>query len=200
LQELFLLAFIICDIFRMGRPKKFNREDLLDKAVVVFWKKGFAGTTLHDLEKATKVNKSGLYSEFKDKEDLYLTSLQHYTSKLVATSPLSVKPLGWNNIERFFEHALTSSNPHKGCFCVNTMRELPSLPLEVNDMVEKTVAGLKAGLTMNIAAERTKMAPESIADLVLMYFLGACIEQNLDTAEKNSTRKVSDFMRLVRSL
>jgi hypothetical protein len=67
-------------------------------------------------------------------------------------------------------------------------------------MVEKTVAGLKAGLTMNIAAERTKMAPELIADLVLKYFLGACIETNLDSTEKDSARKISDFMRAVRLL
>jgi AcrR family transcriptional regulator len=184
----------------VGRPKKFNREDLLDKVAVVFWENGFKGTTLQDLEKATRVNKSGLYSEFKDKEDLYSASLQRYISKLIITSPLSVEPLGWKNVERFLKHALSSSNGLKGCFCVNTMRELPSLPREINDMVAKTITGLKIALTKNIAAERTRMAPDLIAEFVLTFFLGACIEQNLETAAKNSARKVSDFMRVVRSL
>jgi AcrR family transcriptional regulator len=44
----------------MGRPKKFNRDDLLDKVALVFWENGLKGTTLQDLEKATGVNKSGL--------------------------------------------------------------------------------------------------------------------------------------------
>ena len=41
----------------------------------VFWRRGFADTSLHELEQATGVNKSGLYAEFKDKEDLFVQSL-----------------------------------------------------------------------------------------------------------------------------
>ena len=54
----------------MGRPKGFSREEVLEKAMPVFWKHGFADTSLQELEQATGVNKSGLYSEFRDKEDL----------------------------------------------------------------------------------------------------------------------------------
>ncbi len=53
----------------MGRPKGFNREEVLEKAMSVFWRHGFADTSLQDLERATGVNKSGLYTEFRDKED-----------------------------------------------------------------------------------------------------------------------------------
>src|SRR6266446_3346573 len=45
----------------MGRPKNFNRKGVLDRAIPVFWKHGFANTTLQHLEEATGVNKSGLY-------------------------------------------------------------------------------------------------------------------------------------------
>ena len=62
----------------MGRKKLFSRESVLDKSIPVFWAKGYADTSLQDLEQATGVNKSGLYSEFKDKEDLFLSSLAHY--------------------------------------------------------------------------------------------------------------------------
>jgi hypothetical protein len=55
----------------MGRPKNFNREGVLEKALPVFCRRGFADASLHQLEMATGVNKSGLYSEFKDKEDLF---------------------------------------------------------------------------------------------------------------------------------
>jgi AcrR family transcriptional regulator len=62
----------------MGRPKNFSREGVLEKALPVFWRRGFADASLHELEVATGVNKSGLYSEFKDKEDLFIQSLQYY--------------------------------------------------------------------------------------------------------------------------
>ena len=62
----------------MGRPKGFSREEVLEKAMPVFWKHGFADTSLQELERATGVNKSGLYTEFRDKEDLFVACLRHY--------------------------------------------------------------------------------------------------------------------------
>ena len=55
----------------MGRPKKFNRQGVLERALPVFWRRGFADASLHELEVVTGVNKSSLYSEFKDKADLF---------------------------------------------------------------------------------------------------------------------------------
>src|SRR5438477_12417937 len=82
----------------MGRPKQFNREGVLDRAIPVFWKHGFANTTVRHLEEATGVNKSGLYSEFKDKEDLFLASLERYAQTRGAEI-LTAEPIGWGNIE-----------------------------------------------------------------------------------------------------
>ena len=53
----------------MARPRNFSREGVLEKALPVFWKHGFADASLQEREKATGVNKSGLYSEFSGKED-----------------------------------------------------------------------------------------------------------------------------------
>ena len=60
----------------MGRPKGFRREEVLEKAMPVFWK--LADTTLQELEQATGVDKSGLYTEFRDKGDLFVACLRHY--------------------------------------------------------------------------------------------------------------------------
>jgi AcrR family transcriptional regulator len=87
----------------MGRPKLFNREGVLEKALPVFWRRGFADASLHELEVATGVNKSGLYSEFKDKEDLFMQSLQYYLESLEKKGLLTAEPLGWNNIERLLK-------------------------------------------------------------------------------------------------
>src|SRR6266404_3727585 len=87
----------------MGRPKNFNRDGVLEKALPVFWRRGFADASLHELELATGVNKSGLYSEFKDKEDLFMQSLQYYLESLEKKELLTAEPLGWNNIERFLK-------------------------------------------------------------------------------------------------
>ena len=51
----------------MACPRNFSREGVLEKALPVFWKHGFADASLQELETATGVNKSGLYSEFSGK-------------------------------------------------------------------------------------------------------------------------------------
>src|SRR6202158_45 len=114
----------------MGRPKHFNREGVLEKALPVFWRRGFAQASLHELEVATGVNKSGLYSEFKDKEDLFMQSLQYYLGSLEKRGLLTTEPLGWNNIERFLKMGPCSMEGQKGCFAVSSMREFAILPPE----------------------------------------------------------------------
>src|SRR5580692_2150990 len=99
----------------MGRPRKFSREGVLQKALPVFWKYGFARTTLPDLERATGVNKSGLYSEFESKEELYLACLRYYGETLTAGALLCVEPLGWGNIQKFIEEAPGSALDKRGC-------------------------------------------------------------------------------------
>jgi hypothetical protein len=54
------------------------------------------------LEVATGVNKSGLYSEFKDKGNLFMQSLRYYLESLEKKGLLTAEPLGWKNIERFW--------------------------------------------------------------------------------------------------
>src|SRR3978361_1205827 len=99
----------------IGRPKGFNRRDVLDKTIPVFWEHGFADTTLSDLEAATGVNRSGLYSEFRDKEDLFLASLRHYIDTSGLTAMLAEKPLGWHNVERYLKLGLGCWTGQKGC-------------------------------------------------------------------------------------
>jgi AcrR family transcriptional regulator len=117
----------------MGRTKNFSREGVLEKALPVFWKCGFADTSLQELEKATGVNKSGLYSEFADKGDLYLESLRHYLRKRQKEELLTAKPLGWKNIERFLKLGPCSLEGQKGCFSVNSMNQFAVLPPMAQD-------------------------------------------------------------------
>ena len=52
----------LSDNMSMGSSKNFSREEVLEKAMPLFWKHGFADTSLQELERATGVNKSGLYT------------------------------------------------------------------------------------------------------------------------------------------
>ena len=99
----------------MGRRRNFSWEDVLTKAIPVFWKRGFADTKVEDLEEATGVNKSGLYSEFSGKEEIFVESLKHYLKQLDA-SVLQKEPLGWQNIRKFLRKACPVGKDG-GLFC-----------------------------------------------------------------------------------
>ena len=184
----------------MGRPKGFSREQVLDKAMAVFWKYGFADTSLQELERATGVNKSGLYTEFKDKEDLFLACLRHYLESQQKRGLLTKKPLGWNNVEGFLKNGPLNKGPQQGCFSVNSMREFAILPDEAYGVVAENRALLQRLLAMNIEAEEPRMAPSAIAEMVLSFFSGLCIERNLRSGQTSSTRNIESFMTALRSL
>ena len=90
----------------------------------MFWKHGFADASLQELEKATGVNKSGLYAEFSGKEELFLESLRFYLDRMPQRELLTVEPLGWDNIEQFLKLGPRNTEGQKGCFAVSSMRVL----------------------------------------------------------------------------
>lgn len=182
----------------MGRPRKFSRETVLEKALPAFWQYGFAGTSLQHLEQATGVNKSGLYSEFKDKEDLFLHSLMYYYEHRGAPQILNASPLGWDNIERFLRLASPQANGCVGCFSVNALREFASLSEASRKLLIECHRRLLPELAVNIRAENPKLAPEVIADIVMVFFSGVCVESVLHPAERNDS--IEHFMQAVRML
>lgn len=183
----------------MGRPRKFSREEVLEKAMPLFWKRGYADTGLQDLEKATGVNKSGLYSEFKDKEDLYLAALRHYVKTRRTRELLAQDPPGWGNIEAFLKLRAAGKDGAKGCFAVNSMREAELLPAEAHGIVNESRNELKRLFRRNIEAEATRLPAEEITEILSTFFSGLCIETNMRIG-KSPAQKVEDFMRCLRTL
>ena len=64
-----------------GRPRNFNMDQALDRALDVFWRKGYEGATLCDLTAAMGINPPSLYAAFGDKEKLYLEALGRYYAR-----------------------------------------------------------------------------------------------------------------------
>src|SRR5580700_8840139 len=63
---------------RRGRPRAYQPEIALGKALDLFRKDGFAATSLDDLSAATGMNRPSLYGAFGDKRELYIKSYQRY--------------------------------------------------------------------------------------------------------------------------
>ena len=184
----------------MGRRKLFTREDVLDKAIPVFWKHGLAETSVQDLELATGVRKSGLYAEFEGKEDLFVASMRQYFDVLTARGALTKQPLGWNNVESFLKVCYGGWG-RKGCFLVNSMREFADLPPKARQIMTAFMMKAHQLLIDNLAAARgDRDDNDFLASLVATFFCGICLEQNLGPERARIAKKIEDFMRLIRGM
>lgn len=67
----------------MGRPKTYDREQVLTKAMALFWERGFHATSTRDLAEAMGVNAYSLYAEFGSKEGLYDAAVDRYMDTVV---------------------------------------------------------------------------------------------------------------------
>jgi AcrR family transcriptional regulator len=62
----------------MGRARAFDTDEALDRAMIVFWRKGYEGTSLSDLTEAMGINRPSLYAAYGNKEDLFRKVLERY--------------------------------------------------------------------------------------------------------------------------
>jgi AcrR family transcriptional regulator len=70
-----------------GRPRKFDPDKALERAVDVFWRRGYEGASLQELTGAMGVNRPSLYATFGNKEELFRAALDHYQSTFAASCP-----------------------------------------------------------------------------------------------------------------
>ncbi|HEY9078518.1 TetR/AcrR family transcriptional regulator [Magnetovibrio sp.] len=109
----------------MARPQQFDTDTVLDKAMQVFWKKGFDDASVQDLVDATGLNRGSLYNAFGDKAQLFAAVMERYRAasptKILSQPSADTSPR--QQIVDFF-YALVeraqSDVEHKGCLLTNT--------------------------------------------------------------------------------
>lgn len=75
---------------RRGRPRAFDQEDVLEKAMLVFWKYGYEGASLGALTEAMGINKPSMYSVFGSKEELFRKVIAKYLAGPVSFVPAAL--------------------------------------------------------------------------------------------------------------
>src|ERR1700720_1679456 len=107
---------------RMGRPRSFDLDEALDRALQVFWRKGYEGASLSDLTKAVGVNRPSLYAAFGDKKALFRKALDRYLTGPAAYTQEALKePTARAVVERLLQGAAdlnTAPRNPGGCLTV----------------------------------------------------------------------------------
>lgn len=151
----------------MARPREFEPEEALDKAMRQFWAKGYHDTSIRDLVEATGVNYYGLYGVFENKHGLFLAALDHYRDTVTAEILAQLKQPGplTDVITKTYEHLLNIGKTRGGpigCLMCNTAVELASEDPEAANKVQANMAQLRAGFhaTLTEAQQSGELAAE----------------------------------------
>src|SRR5260370_742343 len=67
----------------MSAVKQFDRKEVLDRAMRVFWERGYEATSIQNLVEATGINRASLYATFGGKKELFINSLSRYEEVFV---------------------------------------------------------------------------------------------------------------------
>ena len=120
-----------------GRPKVFDREAALDKAMTLFWQYGYEATSLSDLVEATGAKAPTLYAEFVNKEGLFRAVLDHYINRFASKNEACLFCDDQTLLEALRHYftavatCFTSKDTPAGCFMINTSAALAASSKEI---------------------------------------------------------------------
>lgn len=132
----------------MPWEKSFCTEEVLERAAVVFWAKGYEGATMSDLIKGMGINKGSLYNAFGCKKELFKRVLtrfnrEHQRPNLQQLENLDDPVLA---ITTLFDVVITqgvTDTEKKGCLIINTALEIPNHDEDVGDIVRAVIDELE---------------------------------------------------------
>ena len=130
---------------RRGRPRAYEPDVALARALDVFWKDGFAATSLDDLSAATGMNRPSLYGAFGDKRELYKKTYQSYRDRArqrmgdVFSIDMPLRPMLLRIYAIALDMYLSGKDGPRGCFTVMTATSEAVFDPEIRAMV---VSGL----------------------------------------------------------
>ncbi len=161
----------------MARPREFDAESVLSAATAVFWRNGFAGTSLAQLDRAVGLNRASLYNAFGDKRGLFLACLDHYGGREIAAAIdlLSGPGVGEPKIRKLFNgpiRAVQSGKDRRGCLLCNTAVELAPHDPQVEAAVMRHLDRLRDAIAATLADGRSRKEAIRRADQLTAGYMG----------------------------
>jgi AcrR family transcriptional regulator len=181
---------------RRGRPRAYQPEVALGKALDLFRKGGFAATSLDDLSAATGMNRPSLYGAFGDKRELYIKAYQRYRAD-AAAAMIDIfrdeQPIR-QRLERIFAVALdiylSGDAGPRGCFTVMTAASEAVADPDIRGMVLEGLAELDKAFAACFRVARQKgELPASADPVVLAQLASATIHSIAIRARARVPRK-----------
>ncbi|MEU2039405.1 TetR/AcrR family transcriptional regulator [Nocardia niwae] len=191
----------------MARTKTFDPDVVLDRALVLFWQRGYETTSIADLTEHLGIARACLYSTFGSKHDLFMQALQRHvevvdalvTAELARPGP--VLPAVRGLIDRFVTESC-SENRFLGCLVTNAAVELAARDADVARLVESSWARTETALASALSRARAQdelppdADPRAMARFLLVFLQGVWVLERTP----NAATRLRDAGRMATSI
>ena len=175
----------------MARPKSFDPDQAMGKAVDYFWHHGYEATTVRDLAQHMQINSSSFYDTFGTKHAVYIASLQRYMdqeyAQLISNLPQAPSPLALIRIILDYTlDGLLSSKTNRGSFTVNAMIERAPHDPEIRRLIAENSRRYEIILREYIAQGQAsgeiscRHSADVLTDVLLAAFNSLHLQARLD--------------------
>jgi TetR/AcrR family transcriptional regulator, transcriptional repressor for nem operon len=166
-----------------GRPRSFDVDAAVERAMDVFWSRGYHATALPDLLRATKLSRGSLYAAFGDKHSLFLRALDRYIADALARMDIEFDRGGdpVDGLRAYlagYVERTTGAKGRRGCLLVATAMELSGQDAEVNRRIAAFFKAMEGRVADALSRAKTvgKLAdgvePSSAARILVCFVEG----------------------------
>lgn len=185
-----------------GRPRLFDREQALVRALEVFWTRGYAPATVAELCLAMGINPPSLYAAFGNKDALFLEALRHYEETYWSAPwrALDDEPDLRRGLERFLREAaaiLSSREVPCGCLVVQTSDSVTTDSAEVREALRVLREASRTAFLARFARARESGELPADADIATLASAFAAVLQGMSAQARDGASR-EDLERLAR--
>jgi TetR/AcrR family transcriptional regulator, transcriptional repressor for nem operon len=178
----------------MPRPATFTAEAVLERAMLLFWTQGYAGTSIQDLVEGTELLRGSLYHSFGDKRSLYIQTLQRYGHLALEQTFSAWNPeqSALNNVRAVLMQIVEMPDAEKrrGNMVCNCIIEVVPHDAEIASVVEGILDEFKRAFQSRLAdAQQARSIDAGTNTKALARYLVSSLQGLCVTAKGGATRE-----------
>jgi TetR/AcrR family transcriptional repressor of nem operon len=165
---------------RMPRAKAFDHDQALDRAMRLFWRKGYDATSIDDLVRAMGINRASMYGAFGDKRRLFLAAMDRYVAKVSASRLADLRRPGSAKaaIRRYFQRRVEFSagdGRRLGCLLTNAAIEMAPRDPTIEARLQRAFGAVDAafGRVIRRGQMRGEIDQRKSARAIARFLVGA---------------------------
>ena len=186
----------------MARPQKFNEQQVINKAMMVFWEHGYSGASIGQLLNEMAISRGTLYNSVGDKDALFKRCLEAYSGlvdQLFSMTLLNGENPAQQRMDSFLQLSFADSDMSKlGCLMVNTLCEDDRVVCDVKHLSKAVLTKMETGFEgcfLDVhATAAMKLSPQIAASIMATQIKGARVRQREGVSSQVIVKDLQDLL------